>query len=119
MNKPNLFIVGAAKAGTTTLYSYLEKHTQVYMPKDELYKEPAFFSTKGEKMGYEKYIDIFKSSTDRHKYIGESSTAYLTDSSSAQNLYDYNQGSKIIIILRNPVNRAYSLYKWTLPICRA
>lgn len=112
MNKPNLFIVGAAKSGTTTLYHYLEKHPEVFMPEDELYKEPAFFSSKGEKMGLEKYLDIFKNANDNHKYIGEASTAYLTDENSAKKIYDFNKESKIIIILRNPVKRAYSLYNW-------
>lgn len=112
MNKPNLFIVGASKSGTTTLYHYLEKHFQVFMPEDELYKEPAFFSIKGEKMGYKKYLDIFKNAKSSHKYIGEASTAYLTDDVAAKRIYDYNKDSKIIILLRNPVDRAYSLYNW-------
>lgn len=111
-NKPNLFIVGAAKSGTTTLYSYLEKHSEVFMPEDELYKEPAFFSVKGEKMSTERYWDIFKNATQKHKYIGDASTAYLTDITSAKKIFDYNKNSKIIIILRNPVHRAYSLYNW-------
>lgn len=112
MNKLNLFIVGAAKSGTTTLYHYLEKHFQVFMPEDELYKEPAFFSKKGEKMGYERYLDIFKNAKSSHKYIGEASTAYLTDNVSAKRIHDYNKDSKIIILLRNPIDRAYSLYNW-------
>lgn len=112
MSKPNLFIVGASKSGTTTLYHYLKKHLQVFMPEDELYKEPAFFSIKGEKMGYEKYIDIFKNAQSSHKYIGEASTAYLTDDVAAKRIYDYNKDSKIIVLLRNPVDRAYSLYNW-------
>lgn len=112
MIRPNLFIVGAAKSGTTTLYHYLEKHSQVFMPEDELYKEPAFFSSKGEKMGLEKYLDIFRNANENHKYIGEASTAYITDENSAKKIYDFNKESKIIIILRNPVKRAYSLYNW-------
>lgn len=112
MIKPNLFIVGAAKSGTTTLYSYLEKHSQVFMPADELYKEPAFFSSKGEKLGFENYMNIFSNAKSAHQYIGEASTAYLTDPTSAKRIYDFNPGAKIIIILRNPSDRAYSLYNW-------
>jgi len=114
MNKPNLFIVGAAKSGTTTLYSYLEKHSKIFMPSDMLYKEPCYFSEYGEKMGYDRYLNIFQNASSKVHYIGEASTAYLTDSQSAQKIYEYNPNAKIIIILRNPADRAYSLYNWTV-----
>jgi hypothetical protein len=44
VNKPNFFIVGAAKSGTTTLYDYLKDHPEVFMPQDDLHKEPSHFS---------------------------------------------------------------------------
>ena len=112
MRKPNLFIVGAARAGTTTLYSYLQQHSKVFMPKDELYKEPSFFSTLHKRLGLEDYLNIFKNADDKYRCIGEASTAYLTDHTSAKKIYEYNPKSKILIILRNPADRAYSLYTW-------
>ncbi len=110
--KPNLFIVGAAKSGTSSLWQYLKANPQVYMPEDELYKEPAFFSSKGEGQGYENYIKVFGRASDEHQWIGEASTAYLTDPVSAKRIYDFNPSAKIIIMLRNPADRAYSLYNW-------
>jgi hypothetical protein len=57
-------------------------------------------------------MDIFKEANESHLYVGEASTAYLTDPSSAKNIYNFNPEAKIIIILRNPAERAYSLYNW-------
>lgn len=112
MNRPTFFIIGAARAGTTTLYSYLQKHSKIFMPEDELYKEPAFFSSLKQGMRLENYLSIFKNADNRHQCIGEASTAYLTDPTSAKKIYKYNSNAKIIIILRNPADRAYSLYTW-------
>jgi hypothetical protein len=108
----NFLIVGAAKAGTTTLVGYLKQHPQIFMPEDELYKEPAFFSRKGERMGIDKYLRLFDGAKPENKMIGEGSTAYLTDKVSAKRIYTYNPNMKIILILRNPIKRAYSLYNW-------
>jgi hypothetical protein len=112
IKKPNFFIVGAARAGTTTLYSYLKQHSKIFMPKDEIFKEPAFFSSLKKRMELENYLNIFKNANNSHQCLGEASTAYLTDPTSAKKIYKYNSNAKIIIILRNPADRAYSLYTW-------
>jgi hypothetical protein len=112
MKKPNLFIVGAARSGTTSLWQYLRQHPSIYMPEDELYKEPSFFCSIGAPMGMDKYLSIFSAGLNNHDIVGEASTAYLTDPSSAKKLYDFNPEAKIIILLRNPADRAYSLYSW-------
>ena len=109
---PNFFIVGAARSGTTSLWNYLKQHPKVFMPEDELDKEPAYFSEKGRNLNYEKYLRLFRGADISHERIGEASTAYLTDPSSAQKIYDFLPNAKIIIMLRNPVDRAYSLYQW-------
>jgi hypothetical protein len=112
MKRPNLFIVGAAKSGTSSLWQYFRQNPQVYMPEDELYKEPCYFSAYGEKMGLANYLKIFEKAGDSHRYVGEASAVYLTDPSSAKRLFDYNPDARIIIMLRNPADRAYSLYNW-------
>jgi len=111
MNKPNFFIVGAAKAGTSSLWAMLKQHDQVFMPADDLNKEPAYFSSKGQQ-NLKKYLSLFSGATTKHKCIGEASTAYLTDIDAAKAIHDFKPDSKIIIIIRNPVDRAYSLYNW-------
>ncbi len=71
--QPNFFIVGAAKAGTTSLWKLLKKHPNIFMPEDELYKEPAFFSDI-RPMSFQQYLDIFSSASSSDLLIGEAST---------------------------------------------
>jgi hypothetical protein len=112
MHKPNFFIVGASKSGTTSLWKYLKEHPKVFMPRDELYKEPGYFSTYGEHMGIRNYLDIFGEATDNYDLVGDASTVYLSDPVSAKRIYDFNSKAKIIIMLRNPADRGFSLYNW-------
>ena len=112
MALPNFFIVGGARCGTTSLWQHLSMQPEVFMPEDEMVKEPAFFSYVGQRRTFDQYIDIFKEAGENHKWIGEASTVYLTDPESARSIYDFNKNARIIIMLRNPVHRAYSLYNW-------
>ena len=111
MTHPNFFILGSAKSGTTTLYHFLKQHPDIYLT-DE--KEPNF---------YNKGFRIIKSEADyRSLYsqvtteliIGEASHAYLTDFSCAETLQKNCPDAKFMVILRNPAERAYSLYKHML-----
>ena len=113
---PNFFIVGAAKAGSSTLWRHLLCHPEVFMPEDELFKEPRYFSHPGKYKNLEHYLRLFSDATPAHRRIGEASTAYLTCPSAAERIATYgkehNLGIKIIIMLRNPADRAVSLYNW-------
>ncbi|MDN5214193.1 sulfotransferase [Fulvivirgaceae bacterium BMA12] len=115
-NKPNFFIVGAAKSGTSSLWQYLKGHPEIFMPEDELYKEPRHFSHPGRFPTEDDYLQLFAAAQSQHKRIGEASTAYLTHPDCAGKIFqfqkDNNLDVKIIILLRNPVNRAYSMYNW-------
>jgi len=120
--KPNLYIIGAAKSGTTSLQRYLSKHREVFFCKP---KEPRFFSSKFthfphhglgddiadhftvQEMG--KYIDLFKDVTSE-KIIGEASVDYLYYYRAAEEIKKFSPDAKIIILLRNPVDRAFSAY---------
>jgi hypothetical protein len=135
---PNFFVVGDAKAGTTSLYYYLKQHPEIYMSP---IKEPHFFSkdinvnlfrkhyrktvsidTKNyfskPKLKelpsvfiteYEDYVQLFREVKDE-KAIGEASVSYLYSKVAAREIYKFNPNSKIIIILRDPIERAYSHY---------
>ncbi|RJP68701.1 MAG: sulfotransferase [Candidatus Abyssobacteria bacterium SURF_17] len=118
---PNFFIVGAAKCGTTTLYEYLRMHPGVFMSR---LKEPAFFAadsmlkrrngikdTKRKIVTeFESYSKLFEDSCGR-PVIGEASTDYLYYHAEAiPKMKRYLGNPKIIIMLRNPVERAYSAY---------
>jgi len=114
MSNPNLFIVGAAKSGTTSLHNYLNQHPNIFMCNP---KEPHFLINKEigvdripvgitEKLEYE---DLFFEGGDK-KYRGESSVMYLMypEIVIPKIKNNYLENTKIIIMLRNPVERAYS-----------
>ncbi len=105
---PNFFIVGAPKAGTTSLYEYLKQIPGVYMSP---VKEPNFFSQVpqgGFKIKDKKsYLNLFKG-VKNEKAIGEASTTYLGTPATAKLLYESIPHAKIIIILRDPVEQFFS-----------
>lgn len=118
-------IVGAAKSGTTTLYRVLADHPEVFFPPSE--KEPFYFCFGGKepellnsitrdrvKWKTEDYLDLYKS-VSANKLCGDASTAYLYKHeevvANMKALYgERYKEVKIIMILRNPVDRAYSHY---------
>ena len=117
MALPNLLIVGAAKSGTTSLHNYLNQHPDIFMCSP---KEPHFLINKeiGEQRIHKGIIDLkdYESlfSEKAHlRYRGESSVMYLSFPEIAiKNIKHYlDDDIKIIIMLRNPVERAYSGYQ--------
>lgn len=116
MKKPNFFIVGAPKCGTTALYKYLESHPQVFLsdPKEvnffskkELEEQSLYyqdFKPKNEK----EYLNLFKNVDIEHKIIGEASVSYLFYPEVVGRIHYFNPYSKIVILLRDPVARAWS-----------
>jgi len=114
---PNFFIVGAAKAGTSSLFRYLKEIPGIYMPE---FKEPHFFAPNPPKYdNYKpmqdktKYLDLFKESTSE-KMIGEASASYLRNPESPKLIHSTIPDAKIIISLRDPVERAFSHYLYKI-----
>lgn len=106
---PNFIVVGAAKAGTTSLYSWLNQHPDVFMPDA---KEPTFFVRCGLRTPtFQGYRELFEGAAG-HTAIGEASTAYLTDPESPGLIADALDAPRIIVMIRDPVKRAYSQYRW-------
>lgn len=113
---PKFLIIGAAKSGTTSLYYYLKQHPEIFMPE---WKEPHYFiadpdfslhRVKSKKL----YERLFAKAN--HKAVGEASTGYLENKESPR-LIKNTLGQikiKILIILRDPVFMAYSLYHHNL-----
>jgi hypothetical protein len=108
---PNFLIVGAAKAGTTSLYEYLRQHPDVYMPE---WKELSFFI--GDPFGPlhrvrkgRSYSKVFSDVRDQ-TVVGEASTSYLFDKQAPILIKRKIPAAKILIILRDPVAMSYSLY---------
>ena len=114
--KVDFFIVGAAKSGTTSLYSYLNKHPEIEM---STIKEPDYFSNEFiEKQSLYYKKESIKSLNKYHSLYsdtknlirGEASVSYLFYEKVPKKIFKYNSRSKVIIMLRNPSDRAYSHY---------
>ena len=114
--KVDFFIVGAPKAGTTSLYHYLSEHPQVEMSSQ---KEPDYFSDKAineQGMYYGKNrintLDKYESLFVQKESVvyGEASVSYLFYENVPEDIKKYNPNAKIIIMLRNPIERAFSHY---------
>lgn len=115
MTKPNFFIVGAPKCGTTALYKYLSDHPNIFMCTP---KEPHFFATdlptKRQVETLNEYTQLFDEASEKHTAIGEASVWYLYSDDAIQNIKSFNPDAKIIVMLRNPVDFVYSSYSEAL-----
>lgn len=106
-HKPNFFILGAGKCGTTSLFNSLRQHPEIFLPS---MKEPTFFCDQFQVVTNP--VDYFRlfDSVLQEKAVGEASHAYMTNPSSARVLQALFPEARFVVILRNPVDRAYSLY---------
>jgi hypothetical protein len=108
--KPDFFIVGAQKAGTTALFEMLSKHPQIIKPKR---KEIHYFDKDTVyKKNNHKYYHSFFPLKQKGKITFDATPFYLYSSTAATRIYNYNPLSKIIIILRNPTERALSAWNF-------
>jgi hypothetical protein len=109
--RPNLFIIGAMKSGTTTLHEYLDTHPQIAMSHE---KEPGYFVEelglhKGEEWYFSRWADL----NGQHRYRGESSTHYTKlpiFQGVPERLFRFNPEARLIYIMRNPFDRIVSHY---------
>lgn len=135
---PNFFIVGTAKTGTTFIGNYLSQHPEIYISPikephffcedicmadfRQNYRERVIFDIKKYLENYplphkhiahidelSQYLELFRE-VENEKAIGELSVGYLYSNCAAENLFKFNPNAKIIMILRQPVERAYSHY---------
>ena len=134
---PNFFVVGAPKAGTTSLYDYLDQHPSVYMSP---IKEPAFFAAdlfehkrrlgideddpaalraylegpmtarrSGVIGDWEQYLKLLKN-VRQETAVGEASGNYLGSSHAPVAIRERIPHARIVMLLRDPVERLYSQY---------
>ncbi|HXA49560.1 MAG TPA: sulfotransferase [Candidatus Acidoferrum sp.] len=145
--EPNFFVVGAAKAGTTSLYRYLSQHPQIYMSP---VKEPCYFASEiragnlsapmqrhirlqskslarllndgrpTNPMGWlvcdwDEYLRLFRQ-VQNEVAVGEASAAYLWSATAAANIHARCPDARIVMILRDPAERAFSQYLHQLSV---
>ena len=116
MKIPNFFLIGAMRSGTTSLYNYLSQHPEIFMSE---IKEPNYFACDDKDIdgvnhpyticNFKEYIALF-TNVDQEKAIGEASHTYLYSSLAPKRIFDFNSEAKILVILRNPAERAFSHY---------
>ena len=122
VNLPNFLILGTQKAGTSALNHYLKEHPQIYMSG---VKEPGFFDFEGRKVDFcgpgdrqayrsaiadiSAYQNLFQEVRDEIA-IGEATTWYLQSETAPARIKHHLPDVRLIVILRNPVERAFSAY---------
>lgn len=123
MSVPNLFVIGAARSGTTSIYHYLSGHSKIYVPAK---KELDYFGVGDQGQVYngpdadmintriikswEEYLDHYNGHGGE-LYSADISPWYLYSKKAATAIQEKSKDSKIIVILRDPVERAFSHYR--------
>lgn len=114
--RPNLFIVGAAKAATTAVHGFLAGQDGVFMSSN---KEPHFFSSFQLDEIDRRFMTVVRDPVEYRALFtpsvgaavrGESSTSYLSDEGAAERIHAFNPEARIVVVLRDPVDRAFSHY---------
>lgn len=111
MKTPNFFIVGMPRSGTTSLYTYLKQHPQIFL---SLYKEPLFFCKDLDHRPHsvtseEVYYSLFEGAED-HLVRGEGSVWYLTSEVAAREIHKVSPRARIVVMLRDPLQMMQSLH---------
>ena len=107
LRKPDFLIIGVGKGGTTSLYNYLIQHPQVLSP---IVKEINFWSGNFNQ-GIDWYLAHFPPTSKQKNYLtGEASPGYFGNLEAATRILSFFPNIKLIILLRNPVDRAISHY---------
>jgi len=115
--KANIFIVGSAKCGTTTLYHGLSQHDQIFCSTPKETNQFSVAALKDIGLSYQEavierdpdYARCFKNYQGEH-YMGEASVSYLAYNGVAERVHAYNPQARILAIVRDPVDRAWSHY---------
>lgn len=110
--RPNLFLVGSMKCGTTSLHNMLAAHRSIFMCRNP--KEPCWFVGVNSDRSLEWYMKQFEEATDE-LYVGESSTDYTKAprlDGAAPMIREFSPDARILYIMRDPIARAISHYWW-------
>ncbi|WP_217913674.1 sulfotransferase [Miltoncostaea marina] len=111
--RPDFFILGAPKCGTTALSEYLRDHPQVFVSRP---KEPHYFCddfdyyyAPGQRTE-EHYLRLFDAAGPQHLAVGEASVWYLYSATAARNIMAFDPRARVIVMVRNPVELVPSLH---------
>jgi hypothetical protein len=125
---PDFLLIGAARAGTTAIYSYLRQHPQIFMTRG---KEPNFFAFEGETLNIQgpgaDYINNSISEMSDYNALfseapesaicGEASPLYLYSDRAPENIHKYIPNAPLMVVLRNPIDQAFSHFLYATKQC--
>lgn len=116
MTKPNTFIIGAPKCGTTALATYLSEHPNVFMSSP---KEPHFFlidslPNRTKYSSLDHYLELFHGTTEEHKTIAEASVWYMFNYFAVEKILCFDPGSRFIVMLRRPDEMLHAMHSQNL-----
>lgn len=110
MKRPNFFIIGAPRCGTTSFYYFLREHPQCFMASD---KEPVFFAPDIATSVWRDethYLSLFRDADERHRAVGEATTSHLRSRIASESIYAFNPEAKIVVFLRDPIELVRSFH---------
>jgi hypothetical protein len=111
MVKPNFFVVGALKSGTTAMCEYLGRHPEIFIPSS---KEINYFGSdmnlRVPRLTAEQYLDWHYAEVAGEQRVGDGSVWYLYTRMAAAEIHAFDPDARIVIMLRNPVDALYSLH---------
>lgn len=111
MRKPNFFIIGAPKCGTTSMALWLREHPNIFMTS---LKEPHYFNLDHPEHQFvnslKDYERLFREADEQHAVVGESSVGYLYFPESVPNILKYASTAHFLVMVRNPIDMAYSMH---------
>lgn len=111
--KPNFFLIGAPRSGTTVMYWALASHPDIFMTK---LKEPFFFDERAHGLltnavtSEKDYLDLFRYAPMQASILGEASTTYLSSSDALRKIRSFSDEARALAMLRNPIDSSISMY---------
>ena len=110
--RPDFFLIGAPRCGTTSMYLYLQQHPEIFL---SVLKEPHFFSTDhppGARPVADEalYHSLFKDVPATAKRVGEGSISYLSSLHAPDAIRAYSPSPRFLVMLRNPIDMVFSLH---------
>ena len=108
MTRPDFFVAGAFKSGSTALYEQLRRHPQIFMP---FHKEPLYFgddlTRRYGRLTESDYLRLFRDAKPGQR-VGEASTWYLYSTSAAREIKEFSPDAQVLVVLRHPVDVMYA-----------
>jgi hypothetical protein len=121
MKRPNFYVIGAPRCGTTALYTYLRNHPNIFLPE---IKELHYFASDFPNIqkvlfkSPDDYFKMFSDANESHFAVGEISPLYIYSKVALRNIKDFNPSVKVILIVRNPVEFVQSVHQLNLGLLR-